>query len=86
MQDLLKHGLREFPYKSDNVIHFQDPRSANYTGRLMRPLIKTKNERNYTSFNFIKPASAKEENVRFVRRVKKEIYTNITDMHSLIHA
>ena len=53
----------------------------------MRPLIKTKNERNYTSFNFIKPVSAKEQqNVRFVRRVKKEVYTNITDVHTLIHA
>ena len=42
-----KHG--------DNIINFQDPRSAKYTNNLLtRPLTKSKNERNYTSYHFIR--------------------------------
>jgi hypothetical protein len=51
----------------------------------MRPLVKTKNERNYTSFNFTKQQKP-DPNIRYVRKVKKEVYTNITEMRSLIHA
>ena len=39
--------------KSDNIIHFQDPRSAKYNGALQKPLTQTTNKRNDTSYNFI---------------------------------
>lgn len=56
-------------YNSVNVIDFQDPRSTKYTGRLERPLKQTKNERNYTSYNFIRDAATPAE-VKFIRRTQ----------------
>eukprot|EP00347_Sterkiella_histriomuscorum_P004979 403358360 len=46
------HGLRENQH-SENIIHFQDPKSAKVNGSLNKPLINTQNKRNDTSYNFI---------------------------------
>ena len=87
LNEALRYGMSEFPHRSDNVIHFQDPRSAKFNGTLQRPLKKTKNERNYTTYNFIKPdfALGKKEPIRYVRRVKEEIYKDPTKMKLLIN-
>jgi hypothetical protein len=49
-------------------------------------LTKTKNERNYTTYNFIKPElSSKREPIRYVRRVKEEVYKDPTKMKLIIN-
>ena len=70
----MQYDYNGMPYKSDNIIHFQDPRSAKFNGQLNKPLTKTKNERNYTSYNFIKQEANKHQpqTVRFHRRISVE--------------
>ena len=50
-------------------------------------MTKTKNERNYTTYNFIKPEInlSKREPIRYVRRVKEEIYKDPTKMKLIIN-
>lgn len=85
IREVLRYGMSEFPHRSDNVIHFQDPRSAKFNGTLQKPLRKTKNERNYTTYNFTKPELTPKDPVRYVRRVKEEVYRDPTKMKLIIN-
>jgi hypothetical protein len=85
----LKFGeLKPEEYRGDNVIHFQDPRSVKFNGQLGRPLTRTKNERNYTSYNFIhselNALPKKLDEPRYVRKTSAERYREPAQMRALI--
>lgn len=76
--------LKDEENRGDNVIHFQDPRSAKFNGTLQRPLTKTKNERNYTSYNFIRQEWNSKQEQKFVRKTPVEKYRKPTQVKGLI--
>lgn len=50
-------------------MHFQDPKSAQYAKEAQRALMKTKNKRNDTSYNFIKSTDTNKEKILHSKRI-----------------